>query len=354
MKSFQNNSSWFSLLLNNLALMGAYQGKSMNHRRKLIVALGAATLAAPFSPLAQQQGKVWRIGILRENEASFPDSAYEAFRMGMRDLGYAENRDYILERRSARNERLLLAVVAAELVALKVDLILPTGTPSAEAARNATREIPILIASVGDPVGSGLVESLGRPGGNVTGLTTMTAELYGKRLDLLHQVSPGMRRVGFLYNPDNAIDIIALREFESACKKLQITSTLAEVREEVATAFKTLLRDKAHGFVVSQSSTTAALRDNIIEFAAQNRLPVAYPLSSYVESGGLISYGVNNAEQWRRIAVYADKIFKGAKPGDLPIEKPIKFELVLNMKTAKALGIKIPDSIRAQATRQIE
>jgi putative tryptophan/tyrosine transport system substrate-binding protein len=326
----------------------------MNHRRKIIVALGASAIPAPFCSFAQQQVKVWRIGILRENETSFPDAAYEAFRMGMRDLGYAENRDYVLERRSAANKRALLDSVAAELLALKVDLILPTGTPSAEAARKVTREIPIVIASVGDPVGSGLVESLERPGGNVTGLTTMTAELYGKRLYLLHQVSPGMRRVGFLYNPDNAIDIIALREFESACKKLQITSILAEVREEIATAFKTLLRDNAQGFVVSQSSTTAALRDSIIEFAAQNRLPVAYPLSSFVESGGLISYGVNNADQWRRIAVYADKIFKGAKPGVLPIEKPIKFELVLNIKTAKALGIEIPDSIRVQATKLIE
>lgn len=326
----------------------------MNHRRQFIVALGAGALAAPFGSFAQQPGKVWRIGILRENETSFPDSAYEAFRAGMRDLGYAENRDYVLERRSARNERALLPAVAAELLALKVDLILPTGTPSAEAARATTREIPILIASVGDPVGSGLVESLGRPGGNVTGLTTMTAELYGKRLDLLHQISPGMRRVGFLYNPDNVIDILALREFESACSKLQLTSIHAVVRDEVGTAFKTLLRDNVQGFVVSQSSTTAALRDNIIEFAAQNRLPVAYPLSSYVEGGGLISYGVNNAEQWRRIAVYADKIFKGAKPGDLPIDKPIKFELAINLKTARALGVKIPDSIRAQATKLID
>jgi len=328
----------------------------MNRRRKLVIALGAGALAMPFGPFAQQPGKLWRIDFLLEAEQSYYVSLIDAFKVGMRELGYAEGRDYVIEQRSAESEFARLPALAAELLALKADVIVSSGTPSAVAARNATREIPILIAIVGDPVGSGLAASLRRPGGNVTGLTNLSTELYTKRLDLLRQISPGMRRVGYLYNPDNANDALGLRQFESDCGKLQFKSIRASVRkaEEIAAAFKTLQQDKAQGLIVSASSLNSVSRESIIEQAAKHRLPAIYGLNLFAESGGLLSYSANFADLYRRAAVYADKIFKGAKPGDLPIEQPLKFELVINLKTAKALGIKIADAVLLRADKVIE
>ena len=330
----------------------------MNKRRKLLVALGAGALAVPFGAIAQQKGKIWRIGFLWESEQS--DSEFvqrlEAFKAGMRELGYTQSRDYVIEQRSAQNDLARLPALAAELLALKVDVIVTEGTPSAVAARNATREIPILIATVGDPVGSGLAASLRRPGGNVTGLTALNTDLYTKRLDLLRQISPGMRRVGFFYNPDNAANALGLRQFESDCGKLGFKSVRAPVRKagEIAAAFNTLKRDKAQGLIVTPAGTNTASRESIIEQAAKHGLPAVYSSSVFAESGGLISYAANNYDLQRRAAAYADKIFKGAKPGDLPIEQPTQFEMVINLKTAKALGIKIPGSVLVQATQVIE
>jgi len=227
------------------------------------------------------------------------------------------------------------------------------------AARNATREIPIIFANAGDPVGSGLAASLRRPGANGTGLSTgVASELYTKRLDLLRQILPAMRRVGFLYQPDNISDLPALAQFESDCAKLGFKPLRAPVgkAEEVTAAFDKLRRDKVQGLIVTGSITNLsnASRDSIITQAAKHRLPAIYLLDSDVEAGGLISYGASFLDLWRRAATYVDKIFKGAKPGDLPIEQPIKFDLVINMKTAKALGIKIPGSVLVQATKVIE
>ena len=272
----------------------------------------------------------------------------------MHELGYAEGRDYAIESRSARNDLSRLPALAAELVALKVDLIITQLTPSALAARKATREIPILITPAGDPVGSGLAASLSHPGGNVTGLTSLSAELYPKRLDLLRQILPRMRRAGFLYNPDSPADQLSLKQFESACGKLNINSIRAPARngDEIASAFQTLSREKAQGLIVTGGSMLG-LRGKIIEHAAKNRLPAMYARSVFAESGGLIAYGPDYPGLYRRGAAYADKIFKGAKPGDLPIEQPTTFELVINMKTAKALGIKIPDVIMLRADKVI-
>jgi putative ABC transport system substrate-binding protein len=330
----------------------------MNNRRKLIVALGESALISPFASFAQQQGKVWRLGFLWESEQSDYDiiQRIDAFKAGMREFGYAEGRDYVIEQRSAQNDLARLPALVAELLALKVDVIVSEGTPSAVAARNATRVIPILIATVGDPVGSGLVTSLSRPGGNVTGLTALNTYLYSKRLDLLRQMLPGMRQVGFLYNPDNAASTLGLRQFESDCAKLGFKSIPAPVRkaDEIAAAFNTLKRDKSQALIVTPTSTNIASRQSIIEQAAKHRLPAVYSAGIFAESGGLISYAANNYDLLRRVAAYADKIFKGAKPGDLPVQQPIMFEFVLNMKTAKALGIKIPGSILVQATKVIE
>jgi len=273
----------------------------------------------------------------------------------MRALGYANGRDYAIEQRWAQGDLARLPALAAELLVLKVDLIFAGTSASAVAARKATREIPILIATAGDPVGSGLATTLSHPGGNVTGLNTLASELYTKRLDLLRQLLPGMRRVGLLYNPNSASNVLILNRFEADCGRLQFKPVRAPVRkaEEIAAAFDTLQRDKAQGVIVT-ASTNIVWQDSIIEHAAKHRLPAVYSGGLFAESGGLLSYAADRPDLYRRAAAYADKIFKGAKPSDLPIEQPNKFETIINLKTAKALGIKIPDVILLRADKVIE
>jgi putative ABC transport system substrate-binding protein len=326
----------------------------MMTRRNLLVALGASAFVFPLSLCAQAQKKVWRIGFLWEIAASEP--VLGAFKTGLRELGYAEGRDYVTEHRSAQSDISRLPAFAAELLALKVDVIVSSGTPSAVAAHNTTRDVPILITTAGDPLGSGLAVSFRRPGGNVTGLTGLTTELYTKRLDLLRQMLPGIRKVGFLYHPDNSSDTLGLRRIELDCAKLKLQPLPAPVREsrELAAAFNKLKRDKADALIVSNASTHGIWRESIVEQAVKHRMPAIYGRPAFTESGGLISYSTDAPDLYRRAAAYADKIFKGAKPGDLPIEQPMKFETVINLKTAKALGIKIPDVVMLRAERVIE
>ena len=325
----------------------------MTTRRELLIAFTAA-LAAPVSPFAQKPGKVWRIGILMEAEPADYTWVLDGFKLGMRELGYVDGRDYVLEQRAALNDTSRLRTLAAELIALKVDLIISTGTPSAVAARDATREIPILTTTVGNPVGSGLAASLRRPGGNVTGLTTITSELISKRLDLLRQIVPGLRRVGYFYAPDNASNMLSYKQLQSDCARLGYTLIAVPVhkREDFAAAFSALQRDKAQGVVWGDQFRT--WRASIIEQIAKHRLPAVYGGLTWSNAGGLVSYFVNPVEAYRRAATYADKLFKGAKPGELPIEMPTRFELVINLKTARALGLTIPPSVMVQATRVIE
>jgi putative ABC transport system substrate-binding protein len=329
----------------------------VNTRRKLIVALsaGAVAVAVPFSSFGQQQGKVWRIGFLWENEPSSYIARIDAFKAGLLELGYTEGKNYTIEHRAAKNDPSRLPELA-ELLSLKVDLIIVTGTPSAAAARNITRVIPILMTTVGDPVGGGLVASLRRPGGNITGLTNLSAELTTKQLDLLRQILPNMRRVGYLYNPGNAANVANLRQLEADCSKLQIKSIRAPVQKEqdVETAFNALQHDKAQGVIVSGDNSINSWRKIIVENAMKHQLPTICSSSALVETGALISYYANYLDTYRRAAGYADKIFKGAKPGDLPVEQPVKFEMIINLKTAKALGIKIPDVVMLRADRVIE
>jgi putative tryptophan/tyrosine transport system substrate-binding protein len=328
----------------------------MTTRREILVAFTAA-LAAPISTLAQKPGKVWRIGVLMESAPADYAARLDAFKLGLRELGYVDGTDYVIEQRAASGYMARLRTLAAELIALKVDLIVSTGTPSSMAAHDATREIPILIASANDPVGSGLAASLRRPGGNVTGLTTIGSELVSKRLDLLRQIVPGLRRVGFLYNPDNASNVLQLKQLQSDCAKLGYTLLEAPIRkgEEIVAAFRALRRDKAQGFIVPNPASFLPWHASIIEQAAKHRLPaVASGGGRWAEAGALVAYSVNLPSLYRRAAAYADKLFKGAKPGELPIEQPTTFELVINLKTAKALGLKIPPSVMVQATRVIE
>ena len=323
----------------------------VNTRRHFLRAIVSSIALLSFATGVQGQTRPRRIGFLWEEEQSVYVYRVDAFKAGMRALGYADGRDYTIEQRSAQADLTRLPALAAELLALRVDLFVSSGTPSAIAASKVTRDVPILIVTVGDPIGSGLAASLRRPGGNVTGLTSLSIDLYTKRLDLLRQILPASRRVGFLYNPDNGNDILALRQFESDCSKLEFKSLRAPVRssEEIAAAFNSLQHDKAQALI----STSMGWRANIIEQASKHRLPVMYGSRSYVEDGGLISYAANFADLHRRAALYAHKIFKGAKPGDLPIEQPNKFEIVINLKTAKALGMTIPESILLSADKVI-
>ena len=323
-------------------------------RRRVVLALGASTLA-PRAAFAQPR-KVWRIGFLLAFEPSYYTLWIDAFKAGMSALGYAEGRDYVIELRNAPSDLARLSALAMELVALKVDVIVVSGSRTVEAASKATREIPILTTNVGDHVGMGLAASLARPGGNVTGLTNLASELYTKRLDLLRQLLPRMRRVGFLYDPNSRSNALSLTYFESDCGKLQLQPIRAPARnaEEIASAFKILARDKVQGLIVTTGSTNSNSQARIIELAAKQRLPAVYARRDWAEAGGLLSYAPDYSDLWRRAAAYADKIFKGAKPGDLPIQQPTLFEFVVNMKTAKVLGLKISNSILVQATRVIE
>ncbi len=246
--------------------------------------------------------------------------------------------------------------MAADLVTRKVDVIVALSTPTAMAAYKATRDIPIVTTTIGDPIALGLANSLARPGKNVTGLTNLGTEVNTKRLDLLRQLVPNIRRVGLLYDPANESNQVTLRQFESECRKLRMQPVGAPASgvEQVQAALKGLSEKKVQGFLVLSNRTSNSAIGNIVDFAKRQRLPAGYGNSPYVEAGGLYSYSSDFIDLNRRAAAYADKIFKGAKPGDLPIEQPTKFDLVLNLKTARALGLKVPNSILVQATKVIE
>ena len=329
----------------------------MATRRKLLVALGAA-LAAPLASFAQQQGKIWRVGLLAQRHVDFVDAdyIYGPFRQGMRELGYVEGRNLVIEWRSAEGKSERLPELAAELVRLKLDVLATQGTIPAQAAQKATTTIPIVMIAMGDPVGSGLVKSLARPGGNSTGLSAMTVELGPKLLEMLRVMLPKATRVAVLVNPSNAANKRWLKDVQDAAPKvgIKIQPVEAGTPQEIADAFAVMARQNAEALVVPQEPFFLQQKNQIVELAAKHRLPFIGGDGEYVTAGGLMSYGTSLRENYRRAATYVDKIFKGAKPGDLPVEQPTKFELIVNMKTAKTLGIKIPDSILVQATRVLE
>ena len=330
----------------------------MNNRRKLVIALGAGALAAPLTCFAQQAAKVARIGHLSPNLAASPHLR-DAFLQGLRDLGYVEGRNLVIEYRDAEGKLERLPALAAELVALKVDVILAEGgTLGARVAKQATGTIPIVFVAA-DPVGSGLVASLARPGGNVTGLSNLNAELVGKRLELLKQAVPGVSRVALLRQPAALGERMAkdmLKAADVAARALGVQPQFIEARDpdEFARAFSDMTRARAGALTVLPSAMFVREHRRLVDLAAKHRLPAVYVSSEFVDAGGLMSYGANQRDLFRRAATYVDKILKGAKPAELPVEQPTKFELVINMKTAKALGIKFPNSILVQATKVIE
>ena len=328
----------------------------MNNRRKLIVALGAGALAAPLGSLAQQKGKVWRIGFLGAATASGSARRVEALRAGVRDLGYVEGKNIVIEFRWAEGNYERLPQLAAELVRLKVDVLVTAGTPSILAAKSATTTIPIVMASGGDPVATGLVTSLARPGGNVTGMAGFSPELMVKRLELLKDVFPRARQVAVLFNPDNPSHIrISLPAMEAAAKslKLELHQFGARGPSEFESAFAAMAKRRVDAVVTSQDSMRTDNAGAIANLAAKMRLPsVGFP--EFAEAGGLMAYGVNRVEFFRRAAYFVDRILKGARPGDLPVEQATRFETVLNLKSAKALGLQFPQAVLARADRVIE
>jgi putative ABC transport system substrate-binding protein len=326
----------------------------------LVIALtppGATASAQEYK--AQQAAKIARIGYLAANRAASPHMA-EAFLQGLRDLGYVEGRNVVIEYRDAEGKFERFPALAAELVALKVDVIVTGGgTPTALAAKQATKTIPIVFTSAADPVTSALVTSLARPGGNVTGLSALTPELVGKGLEQLTQAVPGVSRAAVLWQPGGLgerTEKDMLKGAEVAAQALGMRLQIVEARgpADIDRAFSDMTRARAGALTVLGSGMFFNERRRLVDLAAKNRLSAVYTSREYVDAGGLMSYGPNLADLLRRAATYVDKILKGAKPGDLPVEQPTKFELVINLKAAKALGLTIPRSLLQRADEVIQ
>jgi putative ABC transport system substrate-binding protein len=320
------------------------------------LALGSILLALGLPAQAQQPRKISRIGYLSGGDPVSRGYRIEAFRQGLKELGYTEGKNIIIEYRFAEARSDRLPELARELIGLKVDIIFAGGTPATEAAKNATRTLPIVTSS-DDPVGRGLVAGLPRPGGNITGLTNLAVQLVGKRLELLKEVIPGLSRVALLCNPSNPRSDLGMRETEVVAQSVGVQLHVAEVqdRDDLERAFAALKRDRAEALITLRTPLIVNdLAKPIIHLADKSRLPAIYDDRIFPQLGGLMSYGVNLADLDRRAATYIDKILKGAKPVDLPIEQPTKFDLVINLKTAKALGLKIPAHLLMEADGVIE
>ena len=324
----------------------------MMDRRAFVGSLALSLLATPLTAEAQA-GKVPRIGVLSPGSPG-PSPLLNAFRQGLHELGYVEGQNIAIEYRfdEAKPER--LGDLAAELVRLKVDVILTINTPASQAAKNASKTIPIVFTYVAYP--APLVASLARPGGNITGLTTLAEELSGKRLELLKETLPGISRVAVLWNSNNPIPARQFREMERAGPQLGIRLHPLGVRgpDELPNAFKVAAQERAGALFVIEEAVLLQHRTRILDLAAKHRLPAASQYREFAEAGGLLSYGADLPDLFRRAAIYVDKVLKGTKPADLPVEQPTKFELVVNMRTARALGLTIPPSILLRADRVLE
>jgi putative tryptophan/tyrosine transport system substrate-binding protein len=326
----------------------------MNRRRKLVIAFGAGALVTPLASFAQQQRKVWRVGFLSPASASLSSSNTNAFLKRMRELGYVEGKNLVVEWRFADGKLERLPGLAAELVQLKVDVIVTGGSPAISAAQKATSTIPIVMTPAGDPVGSGFVKSLARPGGNITGLSVMSGDTSAKLLELLRSVVPKLSRVAML-TPSTTYGPLS-KGVQAAAQKAGVKTLVAEAStpQEIENAFSMMVRQKADAVIVGSPTTFAQQHRQIAELALKYRMPSMFQDRVYVEAGGFMSYGQKFTDFYERSATYVDKILKGAKPGDLPVEQPVSFELVVNLKTAKALGLTIPPSFLLRADDVIQ
>src|SRR5947208_4895755 len=305
---------------------------------------------------AQQPRKVPRIGFLSPFSPSAIAIWLQAFRQGLHDLGWVEGKNISVEYRYAEGRNDRLPDLAADLVRLKVDIIVTAVTPDALAAKNATRTIPIVMAAAGDPVASGLVDSLARPGGNITGLSQMNPDLAGKRLELLNEIVPKLSRVAVFWNPQDQMSTISWNELQPPARSLGVQLQSVEIRSsgDFAKAFEDATRARAGALAIMPAPGFVTNLNRIADVAAKRRLPSIFHVKEFVDFGGLVAYGTDRSELFRRAATYVDKILKGAKPADLPVEQPTKFELILNLKTAKQIGLTIPPNVLARADKIIK
>jgi putative ABC transport system substrate-binding protein len=328
---------------------------TMTHRPiGLIITLALGLLVAPLLANAQPRGSMPRIGVLSSSSPAEPGTFLEGFRLGLYELGWVEGQSIVVEWRWAEGTLERLPELAADLVRRNVEVIVAAGTPSSLAAKHATTTIPI-VASAGDLVHLGLVASLAQPGGNLTGVTALAGEGFsGKWLELLKETAPTLSRVAYLLHPANLISVSLCKAAQDASPALRLTVEAIEVRrpDELDRAFA-MMAERAEALIVDADVFFAPYRTQIVEFAAHHRLPAMYHERSYVDAGGLMSYGPSFSAVGRRVATYVDKILKGAKPADLPVEQPTKFEFVINLKTAQTLGLTIPPSVLFQATEVI-
>jgi putative ABC transport system substrate-binding protein len=329
----------------------------MMDRRTFLFMFSLGALSAPFAAAAQQAGNVYRVGLLALLPNADTTREMKALKTRLRDLGYIEGKNLVFEYRSAEGKPERLATLAAELLQLGPDVIIARGgTLTAQIAKQATRTVPVVMAGVGDPIASGLVATLARPGGNVTGLSTLAPDIAGKRLELLRDSMPTVNQVAVLANPMTPFVSQALKVVADAARALRIQIRVVEMTapDQLDRAFEAVLSAKPGALLVLEDPLTFALRTQIAGLAAQHRLPSVFGSRDYVEVGGLMSYGTDLADLSSRAAIYVDKILKGANPADLPVEQPTKFELVINLKTARALGLTIPTPLLARADEVIE
>jgi putative tryptophan/tyrosine transport system substrate-binding protein len=326
-------------------------------KKIMVLSLGALLFALSFPAQAQQPGKVPRIGYVSESgDANNPGPTVEAFQRGLRDLGYIEGKNILVEYRYAEGKTERVPSLVTELLQLKVDVLVVISISAVRAAKQATKTIPTVMVTTVDPVATGLIDSLARPGGNVTGITLLTRDLNGKRLELLKELVPEISRVGFLLQTESTAQRIRFKEYEAAARALKIPLQSLEVRRQnpdFEGAFQTAAKAHVSALITIRSALFVDYRKQIAGLAVKNRLPSMFERSDMVEAGGLVSYGANEAENFRRAATYVDKILKGTKPAILPVEQAMKFEFVINLKTAKQIGLTIPPNVLARADKVI-
>jgi putative ABC transport system substrate-binding protein len=324
-------------------------------RRDFITLLGGATVAWPLAARAQQPASVRRIGFLGSTSASGHRRQVEAFRAGLRDLGYVEGKNIIIEFRWAEGDYDRLPDLAADLLGLKIDILVTHGTPGALAAKQATTTIPIVMAAIADPVAAGVVASIARPGGNITGMTFFNPEISAKRLELLKETFPSLQRAAILFNPNNPASRAVLQAIEHTAGALRVNLQQFEAREpkELEGAFSAMAKEAVDALVIIEDPMLIANAGAIGNLALKQRFP-SIGFKEIAEAGGLLAYGVDLPEMFRRAAALVDKILKGGKPGELPVERSTKFELVINLKTAKTLGLDLPPTLFARADEVIE
>jgi ABC-type uncharacterized transport system substrate-binding protein len=330
-------------------------------KTKLAVAVFALLLmlfALGISAQAQQAKKIPRIGFLGGSGiTNNPRSNFNVFLQGLRDLGYVDGKNIVIENRNAEGKLDLIPILVDELIQLKIDVLVTTNPTAIRAAKEATKTIPVVMVSSVDPVATGIVDSLARPGGNITGLSLLARDLSGKRLELITEAVPGIKRIGVLWDANSSAAAIGLKEYEAAARTMKVPLQSLAVQgpiPDLESAVQAAAKGRADALITVRTSVLNLYSKHIADLAIKNRLPSMFEVSAYVEVGGLMSYANSDAESFKRAAFYVDKILKGAKPGDLPVEQPTKFELVINLKTAKQIGVTIPPNVLARADRVIK